>query len=420
MKPFLVVTLIFCTVISAHTQTWEQVGGDINGHVISLQTYNDKLMVGGSYTSVGGNTSYLLSEWNGSIYSDYNTILIGGSDISDMAVYDGKLLCAGNLYVNAFYGPGFVMEWNGSTFEGDEYYINSNIYYIDVNGSTFYISGYFTEYAGTIFNHVAFWNGSEYESISEGFDYGPGGFIIFNDELVVGGGPDDLGISKFDGLYWSQLGDNAPAGGRLAIYKDELYAVNALTEPARYITKWNGSEWVDVGGSLTGGGNGARALLVVGEYLYVGGDFTAADGVECKNVARWDGENWSAVGDGTFGNFVSDLEYYKGSLYAATFDVSGENHLLKYNGVISSVEDIKSEIALDIFPNPVANILNITIDNTVTESEIIIRNIYGQIIYNGDGYAGNNTVNFENYAPGYYQICVRSGNNEVYDAFIKK
>lgn len=420
MKHFSISLLFLFAVLVVNSQTWEQVGGEINGHVISLQTYNDKLMVAGGYTSVGGNTSYLLSEWNGSSYSDYNTILIGGSDISDMIVYEGKLLCAGNFHVNVFYGPAFVMEWNGSTFEGDEYYINSNIYHIDVNGSTFYISGYFTEYDGTIFNHVAFWNGSEYESISEGFDYGPGGFIIFNDELVVGGGPDDLGISKFDGLYWSQLGDNAPAGGRLAIYKDELYAVNALTEPARYITKWNGSEWVDVGGSLTGGGNGARALLVVGEYLYVGGDFTAAGGVECKNVARWDGENWSAVGDGTFGNFVSDLEYYKGSLYAATFDVSGENHLLKYNGVISSVEDIKSEIALDIFPNPVANTLNVTIDNTVNKSEIIIRNIYGQIIYNGDGYAGNNTINFENYASGYYQICVRSGNNEVYDAFIKK
>lgn len=65
MKKLLVSTLFCCNVISSYTQTWEQVGGEINGHVISLQTYNDKLMVGGSYTSVGGNTSYLLSEWNG-------------------------------------------------------------------------------------------------------------------------------------------------------------------------------------------------------------------------------------------------------------------------------------------------------------------------------------------------------------------
>lgn len=420
MKKLLVSTLFCCTVISSYTQTWEQVGGEINGHVISLQTYNDKLMVGGSYTSVGGNTSYLLSEWNGSTYSDYNTVLIGGSDISDMAVYEGKLLCAGDLYVNAFYGPGFVMEWNGSSFDGDEYYINSNIYNISVNGSTFYISGYFTEFEGTTFNHVAFWNGSEYEAISEGFDGAPGNFIIFNDELVVGGGPDGLGVSKFDGLYWSQLGDNAPAGALLAEYKGELYGVNGLTEPARYISKFNGTSWVDLNGSLTGGGNGARALLVVGEYLYVGGDFTAAGGVPCKNVARWDGENWSAVGDGTFGNFVSDLEYYKGSLYASTFDVSGENHLLKYNGLISSVNDEVSNISIDIFPNPVSNTLNVTIDNGVSNCDISIRNIYGQIIYTANATSGNNIINFENYASGYYQICVRSGDNEVYESFIKK
>ncbi len=420
MKHLLISTLFYLTAIALNAQTWEQVGGLINGDVMTLQTFEDKLMVGGAYTSVGGNTSYLLSEWNGSTYSDYNNILIGGSNITDMVIYEGKLLCAGNFHVNVFYGPAFVMEWNGSSFEGDEYYINSNIYYIDVNGSTFYISGYFTEYAGTIFNHVAFWNGSEYEAISEGFDYGPGGFIIFNDELVVGGGPDDLGISKYDGLYWSQLGDNAPAGGQLAIYKDELYAINALTEPARYITKFNGTSWVDVDGSLTGGGNGARAMLVVGEYLYVGGDFTGAGGVPCKNVARWDGENWTAVGDGTFGNFVSDLEYYDGSLYASTYDVNGDNHLLKFNGVISPVNDIESKISLDIFPNPVVNTLNVTIKNVNSDCDISIRNIYGQIVYSSSVNTGNNSINIEKFASGYYQISVRSDDMEVYNSFIKK
>jgi len=420
MKQLLHSILFFSAVITVNAQAWEQVGGVINGDVLTLQIYDDKLMVGGSYTSVGGNTSYLLSEWNGSTYSDYNTVLIGGSDISDMIVYEGKLLCAGNFYVNAFYGPGFVMEWTGSTFEGDEYYINSNIYHIDVNGSTFYISGYFTEFLGTTFNHVAFWNGSDYEAISEGFDYGPGGFIIFNDDLVVGGGPDDFGISKFDGLYWSQLGDNAPAGGQLAIYKDELYAINGLTEPARYITKWNGTEWVDVGGSLTGGGNGARAMLVVGEYLYVGGDFTGAGGVTCKNVARWDGENWSAVGDGTFGNFVSDLEYYQGSLYATSYDVNGDNHLLKYNGVISPVDDIITDITIDIFPNPVAANLNVTINNLNADCVISIRNIYGQIIYSSSASNGNNIIDGEKFAAGYYQLCVRSGFNEIYESFVKR
>ena len=420
MKTLFTALLLLNNLPVLRAQTWEQVGGELSSHAESLQIYNDKLMVGGNFFSVGGNTCYMLAEWNGSAYSNYNTSIIGGSDITDMEIYDGKLICVGDLYVNAFYGPGFVMEWTGSEFAGDEYYINSNVYNVYVNGSTFYISGYFTEFEGTTYNHVALWDGSEYIAISTGFDYGPGGFLLFEDELIAGGGPDDLGISKWDGLYWTQLGDNAPAGGRLIEYKGELYAINALTEPARYITKWNGTEWTDVGGSLTGGGNGARALLVVGDYLYVGGDFTGAGGVAVKNVARWDGENWSAVGDGTFGNFVSDLEYYKGSLYATTYDLTGENYLLKYNGIISSVEESSAEIVIDIFPNPVADILNVTIDNPEYENHITIRNIYGQIMYHENANTGNNVIDVQKYAAGYYQVEVRSGTNETFDAFVKK
>jgi len=38
-----------------------------------------------------------------------------------------------------------------------------------------------------------------------------------------------------------------------------------------------------------------------GEVVYIGGRFTSAGGVPARNVARWDGSTWSAVGDGPSG-----------------------------------------------------------------------------------------------------------------------
>src|SRR5690606_25300973 len=50
---------------------------------------------------------------------------------------------------------------------------------------------------------------------------------------------------------------------------------------------------------------GVHAMAVfddgAGPALYVGGIFREVDGTEAFNIARWDGDTWSAVGDGVGG-----------------------------------------------------------------------------------------------------------------------
>src|SRR6056297_4343088 len=38
-----------------------------------------------------------------------------------------------------------------------------------------------------------------------------------------------------------------------------------------------------------------------GPAVYIGGEFTLAGSVNASNVASWDGERWTALGDGTDG-----------------------------------------------------------------------------------------------------------------------
>lgn len=134
--------------------------------------------------------------------------------------------------------------------------------------------------------------------------------------LVAGGLYPNL--SKFNGSTWEPIG--APL---------ELGDVHALTSwdrdgegPAppvlvvvgdfvsqggieiNHVAIWNGTNWEAAGTGLGGSFVRARAVTThdpdgsgpLPSNLIVGGDFTLAGGVTVRNVARWDGSQWSALG----------------------------------------------------------------------------------------------------------------------------
>jgi hypothetical protein len=58
-----------------------------------------------------------------------------------------------------------------------------------------------------------------------------------------------------------------------------------------------------------------RALLFDGTNLYAGGSFTTAGGIGATNVARWNGSQWSALGEGIPG---FDRCFSSGCVYPVT------------------------------------------------------------------------------------------------------
>ncbi|MCP4249993.1 MAG: hypothetical protein GY778_23375 [bacterium] len=68
------------------------------------------------------------------------------------------------------------------------------------------------------------------------------------------------------------------------------------------VAKWDGG-WSDIaGGGLPDLNDQARALTVhddgSGPALFVGGSFNEVGGQVVFNVAKWDGQSWSALGSG--------------------------------------------------------------------------------------------------------------------------
>jgi alpha-tubulin suppressor-like RCC1 family protein len=155
------------------------------------------------------------------------------------------------------------------------------------------------------------------------------------------------GIAKWDGSAWSALGSgmsNAPGLSTLvyALALDgsgNLYAggffSNAGGVSAKNIAKWNGSTWGALGSGMN---NSVSALLVSGTDLYAGGDFTTAGGVSVNKIAKWNGSGWSALGSGVSGSYSSvralagsGTNVYVGGSFTTAGAVSA-NRVAKWDG----------------------------------------------------------------------------------------
>ncbi len=151
------------------------------------------------------------------------------------------------------------------------------------------------------------------------FDDGTGRQIYAAGGFTTAGGAPAVGIARWNGRRWSAVGDGlGPSNGGvwgMASFDDgrgaALYAggdfVFSGSTRVDHIARWDGQAWQPVGEGTNASVLGAMTVFDDGSgpALYVGGDFTTAGGVPARGVARWDGRTWSEVGGGFGGTIVS-------------------------------------------------------------------------------------------------------------------
>ncbi len=189
-----------------------------------------------------------------------------------------------------------------------------------------YVGGFFTDAGGVAeADYVARWDGHSWAALgSDGagngaLKHGVAVLAPAGNTLLVGGYFEDAAgiqeadyLARWNGSAWSALGSDGASDGALnsavrglAEVGSDLYVGGQFTDAAGfpqadYLARWNGSAWSAVGSSP--GGYPALAypvqsLAAVDTYLYVGGGFSYAAGISnARNIARWNGSVWSAVG----------------------------------------------------------------------------------------------------------------------------
>lgn len=271
----------------------------------SIFLYDSKLVVSGDFNIAGTNHANSVASWNG---SQWDSVGLGlgtysiGVFAKDFCEWNGNLY-AGGRFPGAFAGQPnqyipntqYLAKWDGNSWSSVSnvslnFWVNAVIIY----NNELYAAGRFTQVGSLPVNRIAKWNGTNWSNVGGGVTGGFGSIdcmAVYNGELYVGG-------------------DFSYAGGVLA----------------QFIARWNGSTWNYVGSSLAALNAPPRSFVVdsVNNILLVGGPFTGAGGQPAFGVAKWDGGNWSALGNDTI--IADDLEIYHNELYAAS------QYVYKWNG----------------------------------------------------------------------------------------
>src|SRR5579859_987626 len=198
-----------------------------------------------------------------------------------------------NVQLDARRGPVFAPGGGGEAAPGGQWAslgagasaLNGTVYALAVSGSTVYAAGDFidADSRGASADYLVRWdaNARHWSAVDPNAHFINGDI----DALAVAGGTLYVGGGFF--------GIQGPGG--------------AIPGTAN-LAQWNGTSWTGLGGDGAGGSalnGGVFALAVTGTVVYAGGDFTSASNsgspvLAAAHVARWDAvhDHWSALGHG--------------------------------------------------------------------------------------------------------------------------
>lgn len=346
------------------------------------------LYVGGDFLKLGdGKTAAKrVAKWDGTNW--YPLVSSGG--INGI----GKSSASANEYVDAlevsgdkvYIGGGFATLGDGSTTVNNITVWNETadswsaltsngingitgaVCDIAISGTSVYIGGEFSKLGDnfTVANNIVKWvEGTGWFALNSDLVYGVNGAVssirINGTDVYVSGAFTNLDdnslacnyLAKWDGTFWSRVsGTGNGVDGiayALAINGSKLYVsgcykhLGDLTTNAYSVAAYNISSdtWSTFGSGDNGVDDAVRAVVVNGDYVYVGGYFTTINaGTPAKHVARWNYKTkaWSEISSLTTG---IDTDYLS-KVYAMA--VSG--NYLYVAGVFNSIN--KGTVACNI------------------------------------------------------------------------
>lgn len=210
--------------------------------------------------------------------------------------------------------------------------VNTLTVFDDGSGEALYVGGEFTLAGGVPANYVARWDGSTWTTLGLGaggkvldllvHDDGGGPALFVGGIFVTAGGAPASGVARWDGAAWSALGSGlqpfiitTPQARTLEVFDDgfgsQLYVggffQSAGNQPnTRYLARWDGAVWSNLGPNFIGSVNDLEALTDGnGCRLIIAGDFDLFVGfVEAKKIVSWNAAGYASMGPGL--NFFND------------------------------------------------------------------------------------------------------------------
>jgi hypothetical protein len=315
--------------LSAQNLTWEwakQVNAtsisskaDQNGNVYVTGAFDGTLTIG-NFTLVDNSTAYaaaldvFVAKYNSAGNVMWAKSFSGNdNDIPKDITVDnnGNCIIFGEYVSQSIAFDNFtVYNFNSSpTSANKDVFITK----LDLNGNVLWAKSYGSYYAYDIAISIK----SDLNGNCYAMGYANGGYITFGD-------------NPYNYEFYSITSDNV----------GNLYAAGGFsnTNGKKYVAKWNGTEWGELGGRLSSTFNGIISSIatVAGGTVYAAGSFSNTTGK--RYVAKWNGTGWSELGGtntSTFNNNIRSIAAdAAGNVYAAGYftNTNGKRYVSKWNG----------------------------------------------------------------------------------------
>lgn len=125
--------------------TLNTLGAGVNDTVEALCSFQGDLIVGGIFSTAGGQPASRLARWNGSSWSAFPGVT--GSLVRSLTVYQGELYAGGDLIAFSGNPADWIARWNGSTWQPLGTGLNGTPFTLvpDDVGGRLYVGGLFTQ-----------------------------------------------------------------------------------------------------------------------------------------------------------------------------------------------------------------------------------------------------------------------------------
>ncbi len=379
-----IIGVFFALVVTMHpTSAWGQCQGgflpgqtrlSVDGTILASTTWDpdgpsgpqgEWLVVGGSFTTVGGVAARRLAAWDGTQWRN-----IGDADapVRALAVYNGQLIAGGDFVTIGPVAAPRVAAFNGETWSSLQSGVSSTqtsstvaVRALAVHEGSLIVGGSFETAGGTAATNIARWNGFGWSALGLGLGpfslVGVEGLLSWNGSIYACG--NSVPVSRWTGQAWVTISTSMLNGGSAMVaYNDALHVGGTFTlaggVTVNGLARFNptSNAWEACGQSGVVGVSNApisqtnpgvvRALSVFDGRLVVGGAFVSAGPLISANVGVWNGQQWESFARGIAATGsvagVFTLQEYRGRLIAGGSLVGSDlgtafSNIGEWNGV---------------------------------------------------------------------------------------
>jgi len=435
---------------------WTSCGINLDNAIRTMynDSTNNRLLVGGNFLKIGNDTIGAFGVYDSDSLKPLNNDLINGAVFSSI-VFQNKIIIGG--WFNAI-GTNTsiknIAQWDSNQWQSMGNGLNGTVWNLRVIDNELYATGTFdSNYNGTIVaNGVAKWNGTDWVNVYNlpKFDTIPysnnavDDICKYNNEIYVGGNfnTNDLSIRdivKFDGNNWVDVGGSMKGSNsgitKMLVYNGKLVVAGLFFKKdgnaGNFIMTWDGQQWEDLGEGTWGIYSNLNTLgtvfdmLVYKGKLYIGGQFNYAGSTPASRVAVWDGNKWCGY-SGVFDNTVMALTVFNDSIYIGsglTIDGDTVNHFAKWSGGLTpdtcgfvGIQENIISEKINIFPNPSQETIFITNKDLKADYEI-----YNQLSEKVlEGKYNSKGINIKSLSKGLYLIRLKVNKDTYSSTFIKQ